>query len=96
MEPRDLMREQGAVLDRCVSRTIPMLIIGGVRPSPAQIQKLRKFIADAVMEGVTLGERYARFHSAPPPYTHDEADEDLIDTRPIRRTVKPPPLPPKR
>lgn len=90
MDPHDLLRESGVILDRASRNLVRILIIAGIRVDPATIEKIRGIASSAGQEWIALGERYARWHRGTPPTRIEPRDEDVHDTRPGFKSKFPP------
>jgi hypothetical protein len=92
MDQRDLMRQAGTILDRAAQNLVRILVGTGTRVSPATADRIRGVLSSAIAEGIALGERYAQWRRGHVnnPFPETERDEDLIDTRPMRLTNRPP------
>ena len=92
MDQKDLIREAAQILDRGAQNLMRVLLIVGIRVTPATAEKIRGVLAASIAEGISLGERYAQWRRGHVrnPYPKEDVDEDLIDTRPIRKSSLPP------
>lgn len=93
MDPGDLVREAAKILDRARLNLVSVLAELGIRLPPAALERMRGVISAAIAEGITLGERYARWRR---PHVADPFREIGEDepTNPGFKS-KLPPAPPK-